>query len=69
MSYDLADIVMKSSCHFGPIHDLTFPAGCPDLVISSSLSDVRIWNTKNAQELLRIQVPNLGFYLKYDYYY
>ena len=59
VSYDLNDVVMVSSCHFGPVHAVTFPDGCSDLVISSSVGDVRIWNTKSTQELLRIQVPNL----------
>jgi WD40 repeat protein len=56
---DLTDAVLKMSCHYGPVHDLAFPEGCSDLIVTSSFGDVRIWNTRNQSELLRIQVPNL----------
>ena len=59
VSLDLAEADMKSSCHFGPVNDVCYPDGCPDLVISSSQGDIRIWNVKAKQELLRVQVPNL----------
>jgi cilia- and flagella-associated protein 52 len=59
LSMDLVDQKMVSSCHFGPINDVAFPEGCPDLVVTSSTGDIRIWNTSTSQELLRIQVPNL----------
>lgn len=59
ISVDLAQSEMKSSCHFGSVNDVAFPEGCPDLVVSSSTGDIRVWNIKLKQELLRIQVPNL----------
>jgi WD40 repeat protein len=59
VSRDLAEAVMKASCHYGSVNDVAFPEGCPELVVSSSTGDIRVWNTRMKQELLRIQVPNL----------
>mmetsp|Transcript_18580 Transcript_18580/g.25664 ORF Transcript_18580/g.25664 Transcript_18580/m.25664 type:complete len:653 (+) Transcript_18580:70-2028(+) len=59
VSKDLIQADLKTSCHPGPITDVAFPEGCPDLVVTSSKGDMRIWNTRLRQELLRIQVPNV----------
>ena len=59
VSLDLAEAELKTSCHYGSINDVAFPEGCPDLIVSSSKGDIRIWNTKVKQEIIRIQVPNL----------
>jgi WD40 repeat protein len=59
VSPDLITSSLISSCHYGAINDLSFPDGCPDLVVTSSKGDMRIWNIKANQEVLRIQVPNL----------
>jgi WD40 repeat protein len=59
VSKDLIESELKTSCHVGSVHDIAFPSGCPDLIVTSSRGDIRIWNTKARQELLRIQVPNL----------
>lgn len=59
VSKDLIQSELKSSCHNGSITDVAFPEGCPDLVVTSSLGDIRIWNTRSRQELLRIKVPNV----------
>lgn len=59
VSKDLIESELKTSCHVGSVNDVAFPEGCPDLVVTSSRGDIRIWNTKASQELLRIQVPNL----------
>jgi WD40 repeat protein len=59
VSADLSKAEMKTSCHYGPITDVTFPDNCPDLIVTSSIGDVRVWNVRISQELLRIQVPNL----------
>lgn len=59
VSKDLQEAVMKSSCHFGSVNDVAFPEGCADLTVTSSRGDIRVWNIKQKQELLRIQVPNL----------
>jgi cilia- and flagella-associated protein 52 len=59
VSKDLIESELKSSCHVGTVHDVAFPAACPDLIVTSSRGDIRIWNTRGKQELLRIQVPNL----------
>lgn len=59
VSPDLAEADMKASCHYGAVNDVAFPEGCPELIVSASVGDIRIWNTNVRQELLRIQVPNL----------
>jgi WD40 repeat protein len=59
VSKDLIQAELKTSCHVGSVNDVAFPEGCPDLIVTSSRGDIRIWNTKARQELLRIQVPNL----------
>jgi len=53
------DVELRATCHSSAVNDVVFPAGCSDLFITSSTSDIRIWNTALRQELLRIQVPNL----------
>jgi len=59
VSIDLSKVELKMSCHYGPAYDIAFPHGCPDLVLTSSVGDIRVWNVRSKQELLRIQVPNL----------
>lgn len=59
VSLDLAEAELRTSCHYGSINDIAFPEGCPDLIVTSSKGDIRIWNTHVKQEILRIQVPNL----------
>ncbi|RYH31397.1 hypothetical protein EON65_02715 [archaeon] len=59
VSKDLIEAELKTSCHVGSVNDVAFPEGCPDLIVTSSRGDIRIWNTRARQELLRIQVPNL----------
>jgi WD40 repeat protein len=59
VSRDLFEANLVASCHFGPIYDIAFPDGCPDLVVTSSEGDIRVWNILRKQELLRIQVPNV----------
>lgn len=59
VSDDLQEAELKSSCHFGSVNDVAFPDFCADLIITSSTGDIRVWNVKMKQELLRIQVPNL----------
>lgn len=59
VSKDLINSDLKTSCHFGAINDVAFPDMCSDLIITSSKGDVRVWNTNQKKELLRIQVPNL----------
>lgn len=53
------EVELRATCHNSPVNDVCFPAGCSDLFITCSHSDIRIWNAALRQELLRIQVPNL----------
>jgi cilia- and flagella-associated protein 52 len=38
---------------------LTFISDYSDVFATCSMNDIRIWNAKSRQELLRIQVPNV----------
>lgn len=59
VSKDLINAELRTSCHTSSVNDIAYPEGCADLVVTSSRGDIRIWNIKARQELLRIQVPNL----------
>lgn len=57
---------LRSTCHYSPINDVVFPHS-PErrddenshLFVTCSKTDIRIWNARKGQEILRIQVPNL----------
>ena len=50
---------LRNTCHSDRINDVAFPANYSDVFATCSSNDIRIWNSNNKQELLRIQVPNL----------
>jgi WD40 repeat protein len=50
---------LRNTCHFDRINHVCFPYGFSDVFCTCSGSEVRIWNSRSRQELLRIQVPNL----------
>ena len=50
---------LRNTCHNSKINDLAFPLGYSELFATCSISDIRIWNARSRQELLRIQVPNV----------
>ncbi|GBG26806.1 Cilia- and flagella-associated protein 52 [Hondaea fermentalgiana] len=52
-------IQLRSSCHFHPINDVAFLEGLDAVFVTSSHNDIRVWNARKHQELLRIQVPNV----------
>lgn len=59
-------IELRSTCHYNSINDIVFPKS-PErsddenshLFLTCSKTDIRVWNARKAQEILRIQVPNL----------
>merc|ERR1719412_2047598 len=53
------DFELRSSSHFGRINDVAFPSGYSELFVTASVNDIRVWHSRNQNELLRIQVPNL----------
>mmetsp|Transcript_40123 Transcript_40123/g.52823 ORF Transcript_40123/g.52823 Transcript_40123/m.52823 type:complete len:653 (-) Transcript_40123:240-2198(-) len=53
------DVELRGTCHYGSINDICYPKNCPDLFLTCSINDIRVWNARVRQELLRIQVPNL----------
>ena len=53
---------LRMTCHYDNINTIAFPAGYSDVFLTSSFAEIRIWNAKNRQELLRIQVPNVDCY-------
>lgn len=50
---------LRNTCHYERINDVAFPAGYSELFATCSVNDIRVWNTKTRQELLRIEVPGL----------
>ena len=50
---------LRNTCHYEKINDIAFPFNYSEVFATSSLNDIRVWNARNRQELLRIQVPNL----------
>ncbi len=50
---------LRNTCHYERINDIAFPSNFSDVFATASVKEIRIWNTKNRQELLRIQVPGL----------
>eukprot|EP01065_Artemidia_motanka_P044429 TRINITY_DN6323_c0_g1_i1.p1 TRINITY_DN6323_c0_g1~~TRINITY_DN6323_c0_g1_i1.p1 ORF type:complete len:639 (+),score=216.67 TRINITY_DN6323_c0_g1_i1:117-2033(+) len=50
---------LRQTCHFERINDVAFPHNYSELFATSSNHDIRIWNARTSQELLRIQVQNL----------
>ena len=50
---------IRNTCHYDRVNDVCFPKDYSDVFATCSKNDVRIWNSKTRQELLRIHVPNL----------
>ncbi|KAF0683281.1 Aste57867_24713 [Aphanomyces stellatus] len=57
---------LRATCHYGSINDVVFPKAPSKgeetnshLFVTCSKTDIRVWNARKAQEILRIQVPNL----------
>lgn len=50
---------LRMTCHSSSINSIAFPSGYSDVFMTCSFGEIRVWNAKNRQELLRIQVPNL----------
>lgn len=50
---------LRNTCHYEKINDLAFPFNYSEVFATCSVNDIRVWNARNRQELLRIQVPNL----------
>merc|ERR1711937_748697 len=53
---------MGNTCHYERINHVAFPIGYSEVFATCSLTDIRVWNAKTRQELLRIQVPNMECY-------
>jgi len=53
---------LRNTCHFERINSISFPYAYSELFATSSINDIRIWNAKSRQELLRIEVPGLECY-------
>lgn len=53
---------IRSTCHYDKVNDIAFPHEYSEVFGTCSRNDIRIWNSKTRQELLRIHVPNLECY-------
>jgi WD40 repeat protein len=54
---------LRNTCHFERINSIAFPYAYSELFATSSINDIRVWNAKTRQELLRIEVPGLECYV------
>ncbi|EEY58167.1 uncharacterized protein PITG_00790 [Phytophthora infestans T30-4] len=59
-------VKLRSTCHYSCINDVVFPTSASrsptdnsHLFLTCAKTDIRIWNARRCQEILRIQVPNL----------
>jgi len=59
VAIDDFDYELRNSAHYNRINDVVFPHSYGDLFITAGINDIRVWNIKNRNELLRINVPNL----------
>lgn len=50
---------LRNTCHYERVNAIAFPYEFSDLFATCSLNDIRVWNAKTRQELLRIEVPGL----------
>eukprot|EP00760_Papus_ankaliazontas_P002061 PhM_4_TR10819/c0_g1_i1/m.6111 len=50
---------LRQTCHYTRINDVCYPCGYSELFATCSTNDIRVWNARTSQELLRIQVANL----------
>mmetsp|Transcript_9086 Transcript_9086/g.9044 ORF Transcript_9086/g.9044 Transcript_9086/m.9044 type:complete len:368 (-) Transcript_9086:27-1130(-) len=50
---------LRNTCHYERINDIAFPLNYSEVFATCSINDIRVWNARNRQELLRIQVQNL----------
>jgi WD40 repeat protein len=50
---------LRNTCHYDKINDIAFPYMYSELFATCSTNDIRVWNSKSRQELLRIEVPGL----------
>lgn len=59
-------VELQATCHYSCINDVVFPKS-PDraeaenahLFVTCAKTDIRVWNARKGQEILRVQVPNL----------
>lgn len=49
---------LRGSCHYSGVYDVKYPRDSSELFVTASYEDIRVWNAKNRQELLRIRIPN-----------
>lgn len=50
---------LRNTCHHERINHVCFPRGYSEVFATCSVTDIRVWDARTRQELLRIQVPNM----------
>lgn len=53
---------LRNTCHPTAINGVCFPAAYSELFATCGGAEIRVWNSRNCVELLRIQVPNVEVY-------
>ncbi|EPT29350.1 flagellar associated protein [Toxoplasma gondii ME49] len=61
---DLASLTpdIRYTCHVERINCVTFPRDFSEIFATASMNEIRLWNTRTCQELLRIHLPHLECY-------
>lgn len=62
MNFTSMEAELIETCHYHGINDVCFANGSSELFVTCSDDDIRIWNSHEAKELRRINVPNLTCY-------
>ena len=50
---------LKNTGHTKPVNSVAFPFGLSDVFMTTSEEEIRVWNAKTRQEILRISVPGV----------
>ncbi|KAF4704137.1 wd repeat, partial [Perkinsus olseni] len=53
---------LRNTCHHEAINQVVFPHDFSEVFATCSKEELRVWNSRTRQELLRIQVPNIECY-------
>jgi len=58
-TYAELSATLVKTCHSSPVNDVIFAFGFSELLVTSSLEEIRVWNSTTGQELCRYCVPNM----------
>ncbi|KNC53275.1 flagellar associated protein [Thecamonas trahens ATCC 50062] len=50
---------LRTTCHPGKVNDVVYPCDYSEVFATAGPEDVRVWNSRTSEELVRISVPNI----------